>query len=108
MKKRSMLLALSLILGVGDMMSQNISSGQMDERFNDNKLPYGWFTEGWTVDSTGVIRTKASSGFSFDLGSLIGGNDKKEDPESTGSEDPEGTGRAENQACPLHRFRGAG
>ena len=51
-----MLLALSLILGIGYVMSQNISSGQMDERFNDNKLPYGWFTEGWKVDSKGVVK----------------------------------------------------
>lgn len=46
----------------------------MDERFNDGtKLPYGWFTEGWTVKD-GVIQTKASA--SFDLGSLF--NDSTE------------------------------
>lgn len=92
MEKRSLLLALSLILGIGNMMSQNIYSGQMDERFNDNKLPYGWFTEGWTVKD-GAIQTKASSGSSFDLESLFGGNSKKEEvPDSTGTEAPESIG----------------
>ena len=65
------------------MMSQNISSGQMDERFNDNKLPYGWFTEGWKVDSTGVAKKgspdkaqndSTSTGMpEFDISSLMGG-----------------------------------
>ena len=56
-----------LLLLVGaSMRAQSVSSEQMDERFNDGtKLPYGWFTEGWTVKD-GVIQTKSSSGFSFD------------------------------------------
>jgi len=56
------------------MQAQSIADEQMDERFNDGtKLPYGWFTEGWTVKD-GVIQTKASA--SFDLGSLF--NDSTE------------------------------
>ena len=88
--KRMMYLAMLLLFVGGSMQAQSIATEQMDERFNNNKLPYGWFTEGWTVDSTGVIRTKASSGSSFDLGQLMG-NSKKEDPEDPekGNEDPE-------------------
>lgn len=82
---------LLLLVGV-NMQAQSVATEQMDERFNDNKLPYGWFTEGWKVDSTGVIRTGSSSGFSFDLGSLFGDNSKKEEKtESTGNEDTEST-----------------
>ena len=65
------------------MQAQSVDNKQMDERFNDNKLPYGWFTEGWTVDSTGVIKTGASSGSSFDLEKLMG-NTKKEEPKEIG------------------------
>ncbi len=36
--------------------AQSVSTEQMDERFNNNKLPYGWFAEGWKVDSTGVAK----------------------------------------------------
>jgi hypothetical protein len=78
---------LFLFLGIS-MQAQSVDNKQMDERFNDNKLPYGWFTEGWTVDSTGVIKTGASSGSSFDLEKLMG-NTKKEDPEDNPEEDPE-------------------
>ena len=70
------------------MRAQSVATAQMDERFNDNKLPYGWFTEGWTVDSTGVIRTEASTGSSFDLGKFMG-NSEKEDPEEDPEENPE-------------------
>jgi hypothetical protein len=84
MKKRLLFCMMLLLVGVS-MQAQSVASEQMDERFNDNKLPYGWFTEGWVVDSTGVIRTEASSsGFSFDLESMMG-NSKKEEPE----DDPE-------------------
>ena len=52
------------------MLAQSVATEQMDERFNDNKLPYGWFTEGWQVDSTGVIKTEASSS-GFDLEAMM-------------------------------------
>ena len=80
-----------LLLFVGvSMKAQSVADEQMDERFNDGtNLPYGWFTEGWTVDSTGVIQTAASSGFSFDLESLMG--TKGNEPEETKGDEPEGT-----------------
>ena len=62
MKKKILLSMLLLLAGVS-VQAQSVSTEQMDERFNDGtKLPYGWFTEGWTVKD-GVIRTEASSGF---------------------------------------------
>ena len=88
MKMKLLFSMLLLFVGV-NMQAQSVAAEQMDERFNDNKLPYGWFTEGWEVDSTGVIKTNASSGFSFDLESLFG--TKNEDPEEKG-EDPEEKG----------------
>jgi len=62
--------------------AQSVSEEQMDERFNDGtELPYGWFTEGWTVKD-GVIQTEASSGSSFDIENLMGNNKKEDqDPE---------------------------
>ena len=95
-----------LFMGV-NMQAQSVAAEQMDERFNNGtNLPYGWFTEGWTVKD-GAIQT-ASSGFNFDLGSLFGGkpeSEKTEDPENTenpegtegneGTEDPEGTGNSD-------------
>jgi len=51
MKKKLLLSMLLLFVGVS-MQAQSVAEEQMDERFNDNKLPYGWFTEGWVVDST--------------------------------------------------------
>lgn len=76
MKKRSMLFALSLFFGVGNMMSQNISSGQMDERFNDGKMPYGWFAKGWVVKDNVAQKgedSEESGGFNF--ANLLGGGD---------------------------------
>ena len=85
---------LLLLAGVS-VQAQSVSTEQMDERFNDGtKLPYGWFTEGWTVKD-GVIRTEASSGFNFDLTELMGGGSK---PEETGGEDPEETGGGQGNA----------
>jgi len=60
---------LLLLVGVS-MRAQSVAAEQMDERFNDDKLPYGWFTEGWSVDSTGVIKTEASSS-GFDLEAMM-------------------------------------
>ena len=73
--KKKLLLALTLLLSGVGMKAQSVSAGQMDERFNDNKLPYGWFTEGWEVDSTGVAKRKASSMDmeNFNIADLLGG-----------------------------------
>lgn len=60
---------LLLLIGVSS-KAQSISANQMDERFNDNKLPYGWFTQGWKVDSTGVVKKGGSDG--FDMSELMG------------------------------------
>ena len=52
------------------MQAQSVSEEQMDERFNDGtELPYGWFTEGWTVKD-GVILTEASSGAALSVGAV--------------------------------------
>ena len=96
MKKKLLFSALLLFVGVST-QAQSVAEAQMDERFNDGtNLPYGWFTEGWTVKD-GVIQTKASSGFSFDLESLFG---NKQDPEETGTEDPEETGTEDPEGDP--------
>ena len=69
MKKKLLFSMLLLFVGVS-MQAQSVAAEQMDERFNDNKLPYGWFTEGWSVDSTGVIKTESSSS-GFDLEAMM-------------------------------------
>ena len=44
------------------MQAQSVATEQMNECFNDStKLPYGWFTEGWTLKD-GAIQTGISSG----------------------------------------------
>ena len=58
------------------MMSQNISSGQMDERFNDGKMPYGWFAKGWVVKDNVAQKgedSEESGGFNF--ADLLGGGE---------------------------------
>ena len=89
MKKKLLFSMLLLFVGVS-MRAQSVSEEQMDERFNDGTtLPYGWFTEGWTLKD-GAIQTKSSSGFNFEemmngengfdisklLESLMGGGDE--------------------------------
>ena len=77
MKQRSILLTMLLLMVGVSMQAQSVSDKQMDERFNDNKLPYGWYTEGWEVDSTGVAQKKSSS-FDmehFDISKLMGDDD---------------------------------
>ena len=71
MTKKKFLLAMSLLLAGAGMHAQSGSSGQMDERFTDGKLPYGWFTEGWTVKDNAAQSSSGSGG--FDIGSLMGG-----------------------------------
>ena len=70
--KRNLLIVMLLILTGVSMKAQSVATEQMDERFNDGtKLPYGWFTEGWTVKD-GVIQSKGSSGFNFDMENMMG------------------------------------
>ncbi len=75
---------LPLMVGVS-MQAQSVSDKQMDERFNDNKLPYGWFTEGWKVDSTGVVK----KGGGFDLSELLGSFGNNQPEENNPEENPE-------------------
>ena len=75
---------LLLMVGVS-MQAQSVSDKQMDERFNDNKLPYGWFTEGWKVDSTGVVK----KGGGFDLSELLGSFGNNQPEENNPEENPE-------------------
>ena len=48
MMNRLLFSLLLLLIGV-NMQAQSVAAEQMDERFNDGKMPYGWFGEGWTV-----------------------------------------------------------
>ena len=76
---------LLMLMSVGNISAQSVSKEQMDERFNDNKLPYGWFTEGWKVDSTGVVK----KGGSFDISELFGGmGNQQNENDSTKNETP--------------------
>lgn len=70
MKTTRIFLTMLLSLVGVSMQAQSISAEQMDERFNDNKLPYGWFAKDWEVDSTGVVKKKSGG---FDLTQLMGG-----------------------------------
>ena len=67
-------LGLLILMGVGQVKAQE-SSSSMDERFNGNELPYGWFAEGWMVDSTGVAKKgSASASTGFDMKQMMGGD----------------------------------
>jgi uncharacterized protein YegP (UPF0339 family) len=70
MKKKELLFSMLLLFVGVSMRAQSVATEQMDERFNDAKLPYGWFAEGWEVKD-GVAKKKASEG--FDMSSLMGG-----------------------------------
>jgi uncharacterized protein YegP (UPF0339 family) len=84
MNKKLLFSMLLLFVGIS-MQAQSIAAEQMDERFNDNKLPYGWFAKDWKVDSTGVVKkakTKEETAEndstenqmpSFDIDELLGG-----------------------------------
>ena len=58
MDYRKLLLTMLLLLVGVSMQAQSISATQMDERFNDNKLPYGWFAEGWIVKDNVAQKSK--------------------------------------------------
>ena len=77
MVKKKLLLGMSLLfMGVG-MQAQSIATEQMDERFNndDNKIPFGWFAKGWSVEN-GLISSKSSSSFGgFDPSTITGGGE---------------------------------
>ena len=57
------------------MMSQN-SSEQMDERFNDGKMPYGWFAKGWVVkDNVAQKGEDSEESGGFNIADLLGGGE---------------------------------
>ena len=65
MMTKQLLLSMLLLLTGVSMQAQSVATEQMDERFYDDKMPYGWFAEGWKVDD-GKVKCKAtdeSSGF---------------------------------------------
>lgn len=58
------------------MMSQNISSGQMDERFDGGKLPYGWYAKGWVVkDNVAQKGEDSEESGGFNIADLLGGGE---------------------------------
>ena len=81
-----------LLLGGVNIQAQSIAAEQMDERFNneDNKIPFGWYAKGWSVEK-GLISSKSSSSFGgfdpstmgdggngipeFDMSSFFGSNE---------------------------------
>ena len=69
MKKLFVSSLLLLLTGVS-VQAQSIATEQMDERFYDDKMPYGWFAEGWKVDD-GKAKAKATDDSSgFDLSQM--------------------------------------
>ena len=81
-----------LLLGGVNIQAQSIAAEQMDERFNneDNKIPFGWYAKGWSVEN-GLISSDSSSSFGgfdpstmgdggngipeFDMSSFFGSNE---------------------------------
>ena len=84
MRKSTFLTVLLLFAGL-NMQAQSVAAEQMDERFNDNKLPYGWFAEGWVVKDNVAQKGSAtnendSTGTgtpSFNIADLLGGGSDK-------------------------------
>lgn len=66
MKKVLFLSSLLLLLGISS------TKAQMNEKFNDGKVPSGWFADGWTVKDNAAQKGSSSQG--FDMGSLMGGS----------------------------------
>lgn len=71
MIKKKILFFMTLLLTGMGMQAQSIAENQMDEHFSENKLPYGWFAEGWEVKDN-AAQTKEAA---FDMNNLFGGDD---------------------------------
>lgn len=56
MKKSLLLSGVLLFMGAGHLQAQ------MDERFNEGKVPYGWYADGWTVKDGAAQKGSSSSG----------------------------------------------
>lgn len=65
MKMKKLLCPLFLLAFSMNAQAQTLSDEPMDERFNDNTLPYGWYAKGWEVKD-GVAQKKAE-GFSMGM-----------------------------------------
>ena len=66
MKKKYLLSMLFLLVGMS-IQAQSV----MDEQFDGKELPYGWFGEGWkinTVDDDGVVQSEATEDKGFNMG----------------------------------------
>ena len=75
MMKNKLLFCVMLLFAAVGMKAQSVATEEMDERFNNGTdLPYGWFTEGWKVDSTGVVKIEGSSS-GFDIEEMMGGEE---------------------------------
>ena len=83
MIKKNLLFSVLLLFVGASMQAQSTASGQMDERFNDNKMPYGWFGEGWTVDD-GKAKSKATEDSGNNGMPGMGGGDPGESPGMSG------------------------
>ena len=57
--KKTLFLSLLLLLVGASVRAQSIANEQMDERFYEDKMPCGWFAEGWKVDD-GKVKSKAT------------------------------------------------
>ncbi len=58
------------------MKAQSVASGQMDERFNDGKMPYGWFAKGWVVkDNVAQKGEDSEESGGFNIADLLGGGE---------------------------------
>lgn len=55
-------------------LGANSVKAQMDERFNDGKIPYGWYADGWTVKDNAAQKGSDSGG--FDMQQLMGGGNE--------------------------------
>ncbi len=60
---------LFFFVGASTIKAQETTETSMDERFNDGKMPYGWYSEGWQVKD-GVAQ---KGGGGFDMTTMMGG-----------------------------------
>ena len=100
-KKQGILTILLMLIGVCNITAQTRPNGQMDERFNDNKLPYGWFTEGWEVKDNVAKKKSMSFDFDIDLSGITNNNgektDQSENPEESGTQPGTQSGTQTNE-----------
>lgn len=61
LKKSVFMSVMLMIMGIMSAQAQNAASETMDERFNGEGMPYGWFAKGWTVKE-GAVQKGGNSG----------------------------------------------